>query len=292
MMEIHNTPEASIQVAQPSATTALEGVAAYINAGGRGTRLNSVFVADQQLGISKALIEIGTPPITLVEHQVNRLQQAAFSSIIVGAGDHYNVADHIASTYAEDPAVQAVYTPRQLGNGGDLLQALRLHDELFGNQVLIGNVDSIVDIDERDFVDFHISHSGAITIALTQNKGVPNQDAFLVNQHGQILHSRESAHNPVDLEEAAKRTNSRGSSTGMLVIDILFLESIKWQPADGPLSIYRDIIGQALVARSMYSYDNGTKAFMDVGTVNTWNRLQQEQAFWQKYICYGNQATD
>ena len=40
-------------------------VTAYINAGGRGTRLNSTFRPDPEYGIAKALLEVGAPWITI-----------------------------------------------------------------------------------------------------------------------------------------------------------------------------------------------------------------------------------
>jgi hypothetical protein len=57
----------------------LEGITpdtiGYINAGGRGTRLNGIFTPDRQTGIAKALLAIGEPPIRLIDHHIANLQQ-------------------------------------------------------------------------------------------------------------------------------------------------------------------------------------------------------------------------
>ena len=42
----------------------------YINAGGRGSRLREVFPYDPERGIAKALLELGNPPLRLVDHHI------------------------------------------------------------------------------------------------------------------------------------------------------------------------------------------------------------------------------
>lgn len=123
-------------------------VSGYINAGGRGTRLNGVFSPDPQFGISKALLPVGNPPITLIEHHINKLLRAGLCKIVVGVGDHDHVAMFIKRHYRNHPAVIPIVVPRQLGNGGDLIRAVRSLPGGFAEHVLIVNVDSVVDIDE------------------------------------------------------------------------------------------------------------------------------------------------
>ncbi len=62
--------------------------AIYINAGGRGTRMESVFEKGDH-GVTKALIDFNDKP--MVQNHVNLLRELGFGNIIVGAGDHLNI---------------------------------------------------------------------------------------------------------------------------------------------------------------------------------------------------------
>lgn len=271
--------------------TVLEDATGYINAGGRGTRLNPLFEPDPEFGIAKALLEVGVPPIRLVDHHVAVLGQTTLRNTVVGAGDLEGVAAHIEATYAEDQAVTVVRAKRQYGTAGDLILAIREQPELFGNQTVISNVDTILDLDFDDFVKFHRNAGAALSIALTRNKGVPNEDAFHVDSRGMVVYSAEATTNPLRLENALELTAHKGSSTGAVVLDTDFIRDIDWEPARGQLSLYRDVMGAALTDRAVASYDNGHGFFVDVGTVQTWIASGQTGML-QPYLRYPMDSTN
>jgi NDP-sugar pyrophosphorylase family protein len=101
-LSVHN-PEQWDSPVQDLATDeqylSIGGITAYINAGGRGTRLNSIFHPHKQRGVSKALLPVGEPPISLIEHQINKLDHAGVSTIVAGVGNHENVAEYIRVQY-------------------------------------------------------------------------------------------------------------------------------------------------------------------------------------------------
>ena len=164
-------------------------VSSYLNAGGRGTRLNSLFAPDPDYGIAKALLEVGMPPTKLIDHHVAKMAQTAFWHTIVGAGDLQSVANYAYERYANNPDVTALTTGEypQLGTAGDLIVAVRDCPELFGEHVVIKNCDTILDIEDREFVDFHVSRKSLVSIALTRKKGVPNEGAFFVDEGGRVV---------------------------------------------------------------------------------------------------------
>jgi len=289
MSELISSRENQAGSLDQTINVALDGLTAYINAGGRGTRLNTLFTPDARLGVSKALIEIGIPPITMIEHHINKLQDAGISNIVVGVGDHDNVARFVQETHPGQDSIHTVYTSEQLGTGGDLVRAIRAHDDIFDDQILITNVDTLVDLDEAAIVEFHRSKQSDLTIGLTLNKGVPNEHAYFVGHSDEVVYSNELSGNIRSKEEALTITKYRGSSTGMLVAQKAAIREIGWQPSDGPLSLYKDVAAFVLTQGMMYAYNNDQRLFSDIGTVDTWNDFQHHTSAWQRYIHYKKQ---
>ncbi|HSW75236.1 MAG TPA: NTP transferase domain-containing protein [Candidatus Saccharimonadales bacterium] len=270
----------------PKDSRGIDNLSGYINAGGRGTRLSSIFSPHERRGVSKALLPLGDPPISLVEHQINKLNQAGISIIVAGVGDHENVADYVQEKYTREDHIHALRYSEQLGNGGDLVRAVRDRSDLFKDNVLVICVDVLLDIDEVEFMKSHQTQSADLTIALTQNRGVPNENAYYVGDAGQVIFCHEVADNVISEEAAAARSLYRGSSTGALIVKKEVLSNLSWQPEDGPLPLYSKIVGDTLARNTLFAYDNGSRLFTDVGTVGSWNDLQANQNEITSYICY------
>ena len=165
-------------------------ISAYINAGGRGTRLSGVMPSDPSFGIAKALIDIGGTKI--IDYQIARLRENGFSRIVVGAGDQQRVVNHVLEHYENDGQVTPIVSNKQFGTGGDLINAFRTFPDLFGSQVLVNNVDTILDVDEDDFINFHNAAKTDASIVLTTSKGVPNEGAFSVDSLDKVIQSTET----------------------------------------------------------------------------------------------------
>jgi|GEM_PF-695750 len=264
------------------AQACLQGLTGYINAGGRGTRLNPIFTPDSSLGISKALLGIGRPAIPLIEHQINKMLAGGVMTIVVGAGDHKHVAAHVASRYSTSAHVWPLTSEKQLGTGGDLVQAVREHGELFDEQIIVTNVDTLLDLNEGDMLSFHREHDADVTIALTLNTGVPNEGAYFVNKHGRVVHCAETGANAT--RAAVRDTAFRASSTGAVIINRTILNSVSWQPDDEPLSLYKDIMKTALAEGSVFAFNNGNRLFTDVGTVDSWMATQDAPDTIENYL--------
>lgn len=258
---------------------------AYINAGGRGTRLNGIFTPDPEFGIAKALLEVGKPPITLLDHHVAKMAQAAFRNIIVNGGDLECVKEYATSIYCTGE-VAVTGSSERVGNGGDLLLAVRQHPNLFADRILVTNVDTILDIDANDFLSSHEGSGAAVSIALTRNTGVPNFNAFYVDDQNKVVYSKEARVNTRTIEQADVMTSWRGSSTGAVIINTEFAKEFDWEPQGSEeFSLYRHIIAEALREDAMAAYDNGKNFFLDVGTVDTWIDAT-ESGVLQEHLCY------
>lgn len=264
----------------------IKNLSGYVNAGGRGTRLSSIFEPHERRGVSKALLPVGEPPISLVEHQINKLSAAGLSTIVAGVGDHDNVAGYIESKYGQQRQVHALHYAEQLGNGGDLVRAVRDRSDLFKDNILVVCVDVLLDVDEADFFESHKVNDADLTIALTRNGGVPNEGAYYVGEDDQVVYCREVADDPVAEEGAKAKTLYRGSSTGALIIRKAVLQELPWQPSDGSLPLYSSVIGATLEEGTLFAFDNGERLFTDVGTVGSWHEMQAKQGDIAPYIHY------
>jgi NDP-sugar pyrophosphorylase family protein len=257
----------------------------YINAGGRGSRLSELFTSDSRTGVAKALLEVGEPPIPLIDHHVATMARAAFANIIIHAGDQTVVAEYVRDTYRPSDGVHVLTSEERLGNGGDLQRSVALYPELFSRALVISNVDTIVDIDLVDFASHHQKSPAAMTIALTQLPDVPNHNAFSIDQYGRVLHSRESSPAALTARQS-KRVAWQASSTGVVAIDTQFVRKHVQAPRDGSeFSLYRQVLAQALAKRALGAYDNASRFFLDVGTVENWIHAEQTGSL-QPHLCY------
>lgn len=260
----------------------------YINAGGRGTRLNGLFTPDPETGIAKALLEIGVPKVKLVDHHIANFRQQNIERVVVAAGDQPAVYDYIHNIYDESE-VTVTRSQEQLGTGGDLTTYAR--ESGATDPLIIQNVDTILDINLNQLASqfAHQRQLGAqACIALTLNSGVPNEGAFLVDANDKVIHSAEFS--DANQEMAAKvvdRTKYRGSSTGAVMIQPNFLRRQSWRKLDGQLSLYSQTLRQAWREDSLYSYDNGHRLFQDVGTVDSWRSAEDDIAL-QALLRYNN----
>ncbi|MGO3701763.1 MAG: nucleotidyltransferase family protein [Candidatus Saccharimonadales bacterium] len=244
----------------------------YINAGGRGTRLNGLFTPDPNTGIAKALLSIGDPGVRLVDHHITNLRQQNIEHIVIAAGDQPEVYEYIRGTYTDDTSVIATRSIDQLGTGGDLVEYSRSNEDT--SLLLVQNVDTILDVDLQDFSrSFEAQRQlGAVaSIALTLNKGVPNEDAYMVAGDGRVLHSAEFSVNAED-----QPGDYRASSTGAVMITAEFLRSQRWQKRDGQLSFYGGCLKDAWMRDGLYAHNNKYRFFRDVGTIATWQASQAD----------------
>ncbi len=243
----------------------------YINAGGRGTRLNGLFTPNPETGIAKGMLETGNPKIKLIDHHIANLRQQDIEKVVVAAGDQSELYEYVSDTYANDKDLRVTRSLGQLGTGGDLVVFAR---EEFGEShpVLIQNVDTILDINLKRFIQQYIHRrklGAQACIALTLNTGVPNEGAFLVGADDRVIHSTEF-NDENETIGADGLLEYQGSSTGAVVIDPEFVRRQTWQEKSGQLSLYRQTLRQAWQVGGLYGYNNGHGFFRDIGTVSTW----------------------
>ncbi|MFW0862484.1 MAG: nucleotidyltransferase family protein [Candidatus Komeilibacteria bacterium] len=244
----------------------------YINAGGRGTRLEPVLPKDKK-GIAKAMIEFNEQP--MIKNHTDLLLKLNFKNIIVGAGDHTNIADYYSENDIDDERLDIVDTATQEDTGGDLIKAVRQVENV-GKNVLIENVDTVLYVDRLDSLLAQHEQSGATaTIVLTTAKGVPNENAFFVDESGKVVYTKEGSSD--EQEEPKEWSGFRGSSTGMVIIDSNFIKSYDWSPGDSRLSVYRDMVPELIKRGLLFAYNNGDSLFADIGTPEKYKKFKRHE---------------
>jgi NDP-sugar pyrophosphorylase family protein len=234
-------------------------------------------------GIAKALLSIGNPGVCLIDHHITNLRQQGIKKVVVATGDQEQVFEYISDVYVYEDDVVATKSSEQLGTGGDLIEYAR--QDKSSEIIVVQNVDTILNISLESFLQEHNDKGGLgriATIALTLNKGVPNEDAFAVSESNVVMSCKEFSEFEESLTIPVKY---RASSTGAVVVSTRFLRSIPWQTNDGQLSLYRNILKDAWEVGGLFSYDNGKKFFRDIGTVATWLASEDDVEL-QRYLRY------
>ncbi|MDE5552895.1 MAG: nucleotidyltransferase family protein, partial [Muribaculaceae bacterium] len=133
-----------------------------IMAGGRGTRISSLFS-----DIPKPMIQIDGRPV--LEHELERLREQGFDDIIITVShmgdvimDYFGDGSGISPATGKPFGVRIEYYNEEtpLGNAGALF---KMRDKLTEDFLLL-NADALFDIDFNKFVEYHRSHGGDVTL--------------------------------------------------------------------------------------------------------------------------------
>lgn len=272
MTSFEGGPQASVESPEVRERREILGhTTAYINAGGRGTRLESVLPKDTDRGITKALIDFKGEPIVL--YHIERLIRRGVGKVVVLAGDHRHIEERLGERLRQYPNVELRFEEEQRGTGGDLIRAIR-SEQNPNDYALVCNVDTLLDVDEGAVLMQHKETGAEATIVLTTRIDVPNQGAFVVDEQHRVVVNREGG-TTVDEIVPPEKFMWQGSSAGMVVFDTKSLSTSEWQISSGELSVYRDLLLEIGRRGKLYAYDNGKNFFMDVGTPRTYDKMNR-----------------
>jgi NDP-sugar pyrophosphorylase family protein len=241
-----------------------------INAGGRGTRLEPILEKKSETGITKALIEMGGQ--SLLDYHLKHAVKLGYRKVVISAGDHENIRDYLADKDYGIP-VETLLVKEQRGNGGDLLEAVKSQSDL-GDQIIVQNVDSFVLLDEAELLNEHKKSGRVATIVVSHRQGVPNQDAWFIDQDNKVVKTLEGED---DGSETDEEFIKRASSTGMVVFDTEWLKEYK--NSKQSISIYADMLPSLVSEGKLGAFDNGELLFYDVGTPASFAKTVANPAF-------------
>lgn len=267
-----------------------------VNGGGQGERLREMegnwrLQFNPETGkITKILTKVmpGEDDRILDRH-LKHLLNRGFADIVIGAGNHHNVADYVKGNKGYDKKVEVSTFDNQLDTGGDLIRTVRSSN--LAKYTLVENGDTIVLFDEGEFIRAHQESGAAATMLLTGRKKVPDEGQWLVDTNGLVLKiftTEEMEKIKKDRLPAPVGTRYL-SSTGAVIFNTNFLEKYPWQESQGRLSLYRDnvdsglpgILPHLIEEGQLRYFDAGTALMYDVGTPPNFNKTLENEAFVQ-----------
>jgi NDP-sugar pyrophosphorylase family protein len=111
---------------------------------------------------------------------------------------------------------------------------------------------------------------------LTTKKGVPNENAFFVDENGKVVFTKEGGNKNI-IKKLVNFKGYRGSSTGVVVFSKEFLLKYKWKTGNGRLSIYRDIVPELIKQEKLMAYNTGRVFFIDTGTPDRYRAVKRHE---------------
>ena len=219
----------------------LQNLTAVILAGGLGTRLRSV-VADRP----KVMAEIHGRPF--LAYLFDQLVAAGLSHVVVCTG---YLGTQVNSCFGDSYGPLRISYSQELsplGTGGALRLALPL---LESNPVLVLNGDSFCDADLMGFSSWHLERRATASLVLTEMSNTERFGRVRVDAAGAVT-------------GFAEKSNASGPgwiNAGIYLLDRQLLEMI---PADGPVSLEREIF-PGWIGRGLCGYESAGR-FLDIGT--------------------------
>lgn len=140
-----------------------------IMAGGKGTRISSVFS-----DIPKPMIKIAGKPV--LEHEIMCLKEQGFNDLIITVS---HLAEHIISYFGDGSRfgvrIEYFVEEQPLGNAGALF---KLRNKLTEDFLLL-NADSVFDVNFNRLVSFHRKKGGLVTL-FTHSNSHPYDSGLLI----------------------------------------------------------------------------------------------------------------
>lgn len=152
---------------------------AVIVAGGMGTRIKSI-----NSDVPKPLIQIGNQ--SLLEHNFELFRENGVEDIVLALGHKAEmISGKVGNGWKYGVNVQYAYDPKPLGDLGAYKHACDLFG-LEGTVILSSGDDLVKGLPVDKMHEFHQSHGGDITIAMTLQKDRKGKQIFEVNPDGQV----------------------------------------------------------------------------------------------------------
>lgn len=228
--------------------TCLSDLDVVILAGGFGTRLRSV-VADKP----KVLAPIDG--VSFLRRYLDWLRTFGARRVVLALGYRADmVQDFVKSQDWGEMEIESFVETSPLGTGGAVRAVLPL---IRSKSALVTNGDSVTRVDLCRFVEFHRGHRARLSMVLTLLPNVTQGGLVETAENGEVLSFREKPS-----EASAGYINA-----GLYLIEREAIEEI---PADGPVSIEKDIFPR-FCGRGFYAM-KGEFAFIDIGTPESYAR--------------------
>ncbi|MGH8899088.1 MAG: nucleotidyltransferase family protein [Egibacteraceae bacterium] len=230
-----------------------------ILAAGKGTRLGPVGAR-----MAKAMLPVGGRPF--LELLVARCLASGLRPVVVAISHHAeDIRAHFAHVRWGDAGL-ILHEVCEKGTGGDVLDAMA---QVPAGRFVVCNGDTVLDIDIRAVLTFQDEAPDRGVIVLTRRRGVPNENAIIVDDDNVVTALFEAAQPPTEVPP----WSWRGSATGTFVLHHGLLEGIN---RDDPSSLEQNLLPVLIERRMLRAFDNGLRYFLDFGTPDRLAQLRRE----------------
>lgn len=224
-----------------------------ILAGGEGTKMRPLTYE-----LPKSMILVKDRPI--LEYIIESLRESELRDISILIG---KLGDKIKAHFGGGSrfGVKISYIPENeaSGTGG----ALRIAKKYFNEPFILIYGDILTHINFSDLIEFHKSHEGLVTVALTSIED-PSEYGT-VRLHGSQV---------VDFIEKPQKGKSHSHliSAGIYVINP---EAFKYIPSKGHSALEKDVLPKLIQEKKLYGYPFESKWF-DVSTPKIYEKVIKE----------------
>lgn len=189
---------------------------------------------------------------------------------MINVGDQSVVGEYVRDVYRGVSEVAIAFHPERNGAGHDLLIVAATEPDLFSRWVMISNVDTILGVNNEDFLRTAMINKVEAMLLATNRTNVPNSGAYLIDPTGKVISSREfNDYDPNAVNADANRYTARVSSCGGVILsrNCLLTMASEYEPTPGAgeVSLYRDVLPVVHKNFGLHTYTfDGT--FIDFGT--------------------------
>lgn len=228
-----------------------QNLKALLLVGGMGTRLRSVIAS-----VPKPLAQVGGT--YFLDLLVEQLRNQGFQNLVMCTG---YLSEQIESGFGTGSArgVRIEYSrePSPMGTGG----AVKLAESLLegGDDFLVMNGDSFIEVDLQRLIAFHRAHHAIATLAVSRVENSARYGTVHVDQSGRVIGFLEKTGKP----------EPGIINAGVYVFGRALLDYIP----QGPGSLEKDVFPQ-LLSRGVFALEQ-PGMFIDIGTPEDYAMAQQ-----------------
>lgn len=224
--------------------------------GGQGTRLKNVLN-----GKPKILAPIKNNPF--IAFLLKKFENEKVKKVVLCTGyKHEEVFKWVSQEYKGQINISFSREKEVLGTGGAIFNAL---DKITSDNFIVMNGDTLVDVDLKSIMGFHIQNNADVTIGLLSTHNKKNSfGSVTINKNNCVTSFSEKTKN--------NTKNTSYINAGVYVFNKVFLSNLNI--FEMPYSIEYELIPNSLSKKNIYGFNNVNK-FYDIGTPSRLSNASQ-----------------
>ncbi len=209
----------------------------------------------------KALAPIAGKPFLF--YLFRQLSSSGVSSVILSTGYRADQIEAACGSSCENLKISYSREIEPLGTAGAIRLAVGEND---APQFMVLNGDSYCEFELKNFLEFHLSNRGEISILLTKVDDTSRYGRIETDANGAVKSFIEKSS-----AGAGSRQGPGWINAGVYLLSKAVIDSI---PESRPVSLEREIFPR-WIGRNMFGFKNSGGSFIDIGTPESFAAAQQ-----------------